>query len=489
MDFALARGGSITGTVTTSGEPLSGISIGIFDVHGESVLPHAQTDGFGRYTFIGLPSGTYCCLRTFYAATYTDQVYNGIKCLSGCPGVTTGAGVGVEAGQTTSGIDFDLTSFRRYFAEGAATGFFDCVFALLNPNETSNANVVLRFLRFDGERFTASMTIPPLTRMTLSAKDVPGLAPAFGFSTIVESNVEIVVDRTMKWDGAQRYGSHAETAIAEPARTWYLAEGATHSGFDLYYMIQNPSADPIDVKVTYLRRSPNPPIKRIYSGIAPLSRTTIYVNDEPGLAWSDVSGVVTSLSTDHPIIVERAMYLDGQGVFFEGGTASAGTTAPATDWFLAEGATLNLFDLYVTLANPGDTPGTATLTYMLTDGRTVVKSYPVGANSRQTVWVNGEQGDGISLSNVSLSTVVHADVPIIVERSMWWPMGGPAQWREGHNAVGTTSAGSVWALADGEQGGPQNTQTYILVANTSPFARAGPRQAASEKARRGRRPR
>ncbi len=30
--------------------------------------------------------------------------------------------------------------------------------------------------------------------------------------------------------------------------------------------------------------------------------------------------------------------------------------------------------------------------------------------------------------------------------------------------------GTVWALAEGEVGGTRNTQTYILIANTSPFA-------------------
>ena len=45
----------------------------------------------------------------------------------------------------------------------------------------------------------------------------------------------------MTWDRAGGYGSHAETGVLAPAPTWYLAEGATHSGFNLFYLIQNPS--------------------------------------------------------------------------------------------------------------------------------------------------------------------------------------------------------------------------------------------------------
>ena len=43
----------------------------------------------------------------------------------------------------------------------------------------------------------------------------------------------------MSWD-ARGYGAHAETGVLTPSTTWYLAEGATHSGFELFYLLQNP---------------------------------------------------------------------------------------------------------------------------------------------------------------------------------------------------------------------------------------------------------
>jgi hypothetical protein len=69
---------------------------------------------------------------------------------------------------------------------------------------------------------------------------------------------------------------------------------------------------------------------------------------------------------------------------------------------------------------------------------------------------------------VSVAVRVQNDVPIIVERSMWWPHG--QAWYEAHNVVGATRTGTRWAVADGQIGAaPANTQTYMLVANTSPF--------------------
>ena len=53
---------------------------------------------------------------------------------------------------------------------------------------------------------------------------------------------------------------------------------------------------------------------------------------------------------------------------------------------------------------------------------------------------------------------------------MWWPSGGgTSTWLEAHNSPGVTSTGTLWGLADGEQGGTRSLDTYILVANTSPF--------------------
>jgi len=44
-----------------------------------------------------------------------------------------------------------------------------------------------------------------------------------------------------------------------------------------------------------------------------------------------------------PVIVERAMYLTTGGLFYGAGHESAGITAPATQWFFAEGATGDFF--------------------------------------------------------------------------------------------------------------------------------------------------
>ncbi len=214
------------------------------------------------------------------------------------------------------------------------------------------------------------------------------------------------------------------------------------------------------------------PLEKIYT-LAPRSRTNIWVNLEefpflgPALANTDVSAVLEVLN-GQPIVVERAMYLDRPGQVFGAGHESAGVTAPATDWFLAEGATGPYFDMFILLANPGPTDAEVEATYLLPDGTTLVRPYVVSANSRFTIWVDQEDPQ---LVDTALSTIIRSTnaVPVVVERAMWWPGPTAASWAEAHNAVAATTTGTRWAVAEGEVNASRGMETYILIANTSAF--------------------
>ncbi|MBA2355242.1 MAG: PD40 domain-containing protein, partial [Acidobacteria bacterium] len=367
----------------------------------------------------------------------------------------------------------------RYLAEGATSAFFSTSIALVNPSDTIHAAVLLRFLTGTGAAASRTVQVPPRGRRTVDVKTVPGLSTA-EFSTVIESDTLVVVDRTMRWD-ATGYGSHAETAVTAPATTWYFAEGATHSGFGLFYLVQNPGAEAAAVEVTYLRPPPAAPLVKTYV-VAPQSRLNVWVNNEAvidpvlsGLASTDLSAVVRSLN-GQPIIVERAMYLNAGGLTFGAGHESAGVTTPATRWFFAEGATGAYFDLFLLIANPNEQPARVRATYLLPSGETLQKTYLVAARSRFNIWVDMERfpdDSGVArLADTAVSTTLESidGPPIIVERAMWWPGPTSATWQEAHNSPGATQTGVRWALADGEVGGASQTETYLLVANTSASA-------------------
>jgi uncharacterized repeat protein (TIGR01451 family) len=356
--------------------------------------------------------------------------------------------------------------FTRFLAEGALNSFFDLRLALLNVGATP-ARLLRRYLQPGGLVVTQYEILQPRVRRTLGLNDLGSLS-SDSFSTVVESDQPIVLDRTMSWGGG--YGSHAESGASNPATTWYLAEGSTSSDFSLFYLLQNPNAVPTTATVTYLLPFGLPPLVRQYE-LPALSRTTIPVDDQgDALANTDVSAVI---SAPVPIMVERAMYKSTPFQPFAAGHGSAGVTAPATSWFLAEGATGPFFDCFILLANPNGQDADVTVDYLLSDGTTHAKSYVVPANGRFTIWVDSEEvpaGSGLHpLENVAVSSTVTSTLPIVVERTMWWPGPGIAAnfWTEAHNSPGATATGTRWALAEGEVGGVDATETYILIANTS----------------------
>jgi hypothetical protein len=374
----------------------------------------------------------------------------------------------------TDTVTINVGSFVSYLAEGATSAFLDTRFALLNAGAL-DTTATLTFSPVGAAEVRHAVLVPAHTRVTVDPKTTAGL-PVAEFSTKVESSQPLVVDRTMSWSAAG-YGAHAETAVAAPSTTWYLAEGATHSGFDLFYLLQNPAPTSTTVRVRYLRPT-GASLAKDYV-LPPTSRTNIWVDveDIPGfglaLASTDVSAVITSLDAT-PIIVERAMYLTSQGRLFNAGHESTGVTTPSLRWFLAEGATGPYFDLFVLIANPNNTAATVRVTYLLADGRTFTRTLTAPANSRSNIWVDKETFDGgatYPLTDVAVSTTVTVenDVPVVVERALWWP-GDVATWHEAHNSAGSSTAGLAWALAEGEVGGPRQVETYVLLANPSTSA-------------------
>jgi hypothetical protein len=352
---------------------------------------------------------------------------------------------------------------RRYLAEGATSDFFRSKIALANADldPAHPAAAVLSFSREGGSILRAALRVAPGNRETLDVATVPGLEVG-AFSTVIETDRPLAIDRTMFWDTrgpleSSGYGAHTESAVETATTEWYFAEGAT-GVFDLYYLLQNPQDAPVDVTIRYLRPS-DAPVVRTYT-LPPRSRTTIYVNEvDATLAISDVSAAFAATA---PIIVERAMYGSRPGQPFALGHAARAVTTPATIWFLAEGATGEFFDTYVLVANPGSTAATIDARFDKPDGSSVLRSYTVNANSRFTIHLDTLAG--LEATSVSTTITSTNSVPVIVERAMYWP-NGFADYYEGHASPGSTTSGLRWALGEGEEGGPYEAQTYVLIAN------------------------
>jgi hypothetical protein len=112
IDFVLAPGGSITGQVTstTSGLPISGVSVQVYDVNNpNSQLSSIATDGSGNYTLGGLATGSYY-VRAQGTGNFIGEVYNNVTCSNCNLSSAGGTAIPVTAGSVATGINFSLAS-------------------------------------------------------------------------------------------------------------------------------------------------------------------------------------------------------------------------------------------------------------------------------------------------------------------------------------------------------------------------------------------
>jgi hypothetical protein len=367
----------------------------------------------------------------------------------------------VRAYDINGATSYDFVWFRRSLdryslAEGATGTFFDLDLAIANPNPVA-APVDITFLTPSGTTVQQARVLPPASRTTIKVDEIPGLEGA-EVSTVVHQTssptLPLAVERTMRWD-ASGYGTHAEKAVhGSGARTWYFAEGS-QGFFDTFFLLANPGDTANNAVVEMFTEDGVLAATQPYA-LPPHARLTVYAGDIPALRNRSFWTKVTFAEYG---IAERAMYFGAP--LFNAGHESHGITMPSTTWFHAEGATGTFFTTFLLLANPNDQAAQVTLTYLPAGGAPVVVQKVLAPRTRTTINLSLEHA---SLKDAAVATRVESSLPILSERSMYWP--GPADaWHEAHNSFGDTATDTKWALAEGRVGGPQSHQTYILLAN------------------------
>jgi hypothetical protein len=257
-------------------------------------------------------------------------------------------------------------------------------------------------------------------------------------------------------DGVSNLAEYQGGTHPRLPNTWTLPEGAT-GFFAERIALANPDSTPAEVTMTFLRPAPNAPITRQYS-LLPYGRTTVNVNEIAGLSAGDVSAVVTA--TTGGVVAERTMFW---GDLYYGGHTGKAIARPGTQWYLAEGAANGFFATFILLANPGNTPATATVTFLMEPSGTFTKQYAVPPNSRVTIYTNEvtDSSGGRPLNGRSFSTQVTSTAPIAVERSMYFS--NVRTWNGGHEAAAVPRPLTSWYVAEGATG--SFFSTFLLLAN------------------------
>jgi uncharacterized repeat protein (TIGR01451 family) len=236
-------------------------------------------------------------------------------------------------------------------------------------------------------------------------------------------------------------------ALAPPLSTWYLAEGTTRDGFDEFILVFNPNPVAATVTVQYLVDSTqgSSPPPRSFS-LAANSRTDVRPFEDIGRGL-DHGTIVTG---DRPIVVERALYLEHvfpNAGLVNGATAVFGVSAPTTAWSFAEGTTLNGFDTFYLLFNPGVTAITVSYSLGVSDGSVVNGSTTLPAQSRATLRADLLVGAG----KEGVSAFFSSENPFLAERSEYFSVAsiaGSAPVNGAHGESGSQPATS-WNFSEG----------------------------------------
>jgi ribosomal protein L30E len=145
IDFALALGGTITGTVSVegTGTPLANVTVYVYNASNVSEGA-VTTNASGVYAKIGLLAGTHY-IRTLNSQGYVDELYDNRPCVGSCSPYTSGTGVTVTAGATTSAVDFALavggTITGTVTAEGTGTPLSNITVYVYNSSNLSQGTV------------------------------------------------------------------------------------------------------------------------------------------------------------------------------------------------------------------------------------------------------------------------------------------------------------------------------------------------------------
>jgi autotransporter-associated beta strand protein len=440
-------------TVTLSRALAETISVQYATANGTAAAPNDYTSQGGTLVFLpGTMAQTVIVPVTGDRDVEPDETFLvRLFGLSGPAGQGL-ASIGREQGiGTVAGDDFARTYF---LSEGSTGSFFDEDILIANPNDTI-APVTLTFLKENGEQVVARRSIGAQSHVTVHAELIPGLeATAASVQVTSESGVPLIVERTMFWDKTY-YAGHTGSSVDGAAQDWLFAEGS-QGFFDTFILVANPHATATDVTFTFLPETGGPIV--VTRTVAPTSRLTLHAGDIPELVYRSFG---VAVHATQPITAERSMYFGTTpGRLWSGGTESAGVTAAATHWFLAEGATGGFFQTFILLSNPQSTQANVAVKYLLDSGETLTVPKVVPPNGRVTINIEAE-GDE-RLHNAAVSTVVTSDLPIIAERSMYW---SAPPWHEAHNSFGVVDLGTRWGLAEGRVGGALHFHTYILLAN------------------------
>lgn len=282
-----------------------------------------------------------------------------------------------------------------FFAEGSADNVYQTSVVIANL-ESKPAQVSIRTFGEGGPQPELPFTVPEGTRVKIQ---IPRLPIGSEFSTIVTSDVPVVVERGVYFDGGLAGDTNGGTKA--PSKVWYFAEGDTREDFDASIALFNPTSDVTTTRIQIFR-SEGAPIEQSVQ-VPGLSRRTVLLD---GIVPNERFSL--RLESTVPIVAERSMSVGG------GSNIASGVTQPATEWLFAEGDTSDPFTESLAFLNSNDDVANVEISFFQEGGRpTQTQTIRIAGRSRGSFDVSR------ALPAARSSIRVSSDKGIVVERTMY----------------------------------------------------------------------
>lgn len=358
------------------------------------------------------------------------------------------AGSASAAGDGTCGTGVEHASRSWYFAEGYTGPGFQEWLCVMNPGD-SLCRLDIQLLYNGGQPRLETVGLPPLSRTTLNVNQLAGEDRELSLK--LESERPVVAERPMYFTYRGKWrGCTVGAGVNALSRTWHFPEGCTREGFEEWILLSNPGDEEVPVNIRFILGDGG--VRQRALRLAPLSRSTVFVNREVGEGM-DVSAQVLA---EEPICAERVMYFFYHGAW-QGGHASSGLASARQRYLFAEGYTGPGFEEWLCLYAPEGAEVWVTCIFESGEER----SFPVriGPLRRHTLNVNQLAGrsEGVSLE-------IWGDKPFLAERPMYFNYRGFC--RGGHVSTGVEEPSTSWYLAEGTT--RAGFHPYLCILNPQP---------------------
>ena len=311
-----------------------------------------------------------------------------------------------------------------YFAEGSTQPGFDEYILLSNMGD-SDMTATITYLTEGGTQRDVQHLVPAHSRRTVYVNaEMPGET---GVAAIVTGQEGIICERSMYYLHNGIRGGDDVIGANAPSIDLFFAEGFTGtpaSPFEEWILLLNPGLNPSRVIIDYLFTGGST-VQKEYT-VGGMRRLSINVDGEVG----EDREVSAHIRSEQPVVAERAMYFVYNGAW-PGGHNGMAATGARSDWYLAEGYTGwegSQFDEWILVANENDQAANITITYMFPDGSTKDVQHTAAPHSRLTASTDAEVGQG-----QMISAHIHSDLPVVVERAMYFDY--RLKWQGGHNTL------------------------------------------------------